>query len=164
MFSIVVEVRVRPRFFDQVGHEISIFSQNHVNLPKLWTTSSNISKSVLSKSFFCFKNWLNLFKKNNLYEEYWTKRPNDLEILIFKILYFSKIVPNFCWLCSWFWTMTRFIEKMFISSSCIHGFMSNLIKKSWTDSSGGRYLGSAFEMNLLPTSAAEPLHTYIHKD
>ena len=30
--------------------------------------------------------------------------------------------------------MTRFSEKMLISTRCIHGFMSNLIKKSWTDS------------------------------
>ena len=28
-------------------------------------------------------------------------------------------------------TMTRFSEKMLISNRCIHGFMSNLIKKSW---------------------------------
>ena len=34
-------------------------------------------------------------------------------------------------------TMTSFSEKKFISSRCIHGFMSNLIKKSWTDSSRG---------------------------
>ena len=31
--------------------------------------------------------------------------------------------------------MTWFSDKMFISTRCIHGFMSNLIKKSWTDSS-----------------------------
>ena len=31
-------------------------------------------------------------------------------------------------------TMTWFSEKMLISTRCIHGFMSNLIKKSWTDS------------------------------
>ena len=31
-------------------------------------------------------------------------------------------------------TMTRFCEKMLITTRCIHGFMSNLIKKSWTDS------------------------------
>ena len=30
--------------------------------------------------------------------------------------------------------MTRFSEKVLISTRCIHGFMSNLIKKSWTDS------------------------------
>ena len=27
-----------------------------------------------------------------------------------------------------------FSEKMLISTRCIHGFMSKLIKKSWTDS------------------------------
>jgi hypothetical protein len=31
-------------------------------------------------------------------------------------------------------TMTWFSEKMLISTWCINGFMSNLIKKSWTDS------------------------------
>ena len=31
-------------------------------------------------------------------------------------------------------TMTRFSEKMLISTRCIHAFMSNLIKQSWTDS------------------------------
>ena len=31
-------------------------------------------------------------------------------------------------------TMTWFSEKMLTSTRCIHGFMSNLIKKSWTDS------------------------------
>ena len=31
-------------------------------------------------------------------------------------------------------TMTWFSEKMLVSTRCIHGFMSNLIKKSWTDS------------------------------
>ena len=31
-------------------------------------------------------------------------------------------------------TMTWFSEKMLISTRCIHGFMSILIKKSWTES------------------------------
>ena len=31
-------------------------------------------------------------------------------------------------------TMAWFNEKMLISTKCIHGFMSNLIKKFWTDS------------------------------
>ena len=30
--------------------------------------------------------------------------------------------------------LTWFSKKMLISTRCIHGFMSNLIKKSWTDS------------------------------
>ena len=32
-------------------------------------------------------------------------------------------------------TMTLFSEKVLISNKCIGGLMSNLIKKSWTDSS-----------------------------
>ena len=31
-------------------------------------------------------------------------------------------------------TVTIFSEKVFISTRCIHGFMSNLIKQSWKDS------------------------------
>ena len=42
--------------------------------------------------------------------------------------------------------MTLVSEKMLISNSCISGLMSNLIKKSWTDSSVQRAYGeSAFE-------------------
>ena len=33
-------------------------------------------------------------------------------------------------------TMTCCSEEMPYSTRCIHGFMSNLIKKSWTDSNG----------------------------
>ena len=33
------------------------------DLPKLWTISSNISKFVLSKSFFCVENKLNISEK-----------------------------------------------------------------------------------------------------
>ena len=45
--------------------EISIFPQDHViiRLTKIWSTSSNISKFVLSKSLFCLKNWSNLSEK-----------------------------------------------------------------------------------------------------
>ena len=51
--------------------------------------------------------------------------------------FFNKNLPNF--LSALFiilvsLTMTRFREKMLISTKCMHGFMSNLIKKSWTDS------------------------------
>ena len=44
------------------------------DLPKLWTTSSYISKFVLPKSFFCVETLSNLSKKN-FYEEYSTRRP-----------------------------------------------------------------------------------------
>ena len=37
-------------------------------------------------------------------------------------------------------TMTCFSEKMLVSTICIHGFMSNLIKKSSTDSTGAVFI------------------------
>ena len=45
-------------------------------------------------------------------------------------------------------TMTLFSEKMLISTRCIHGFMSNLIKKSWTDSSVRLYSAVKFMLTL----------------
>ena len=61
-----------------------------------------------------------------------------LEILIFKILYSLKLCPFFVGSVHNFGksdnAMTRFSEKMLIFTRCIHGFMSNLLKKSWTDS------------------------------
>ena len=77
-------VRVRPKFFDQVGHETMYASSGNKHfftksdLPKLWTTSTNISKFVLSKSFFCVINWLNLSEKK-IYEEYLTRRPTFIK-------------------------------------------------------------------------------------
>ena len=57
-----------------------------------------------------------------------------LKILIFKMLYFLKFLSALFIILVGL-TMTRFSEKMLICNRCIHGFMSNLIKKSWTDSS-----------------------------
>ena len=37
-------------------------------------------------------------------------------------------------------TMTCFSEKMLVSTICIHGFMSNFIKKSSTDSTGAVFI------------------------
>ena len=45
--------------------------------------------------------------------------------------------------------MAWFSEKMLISTRCIHGFMSNLIKKSWTDST--IHLKSAQGNDLVPS-------------
>ena len=39
---------------------------------------------------------------------------------------FEEVVHNFGL------TVTLFSEKMLIFTGCIHGFMSNMIKKSWT--------------------------------
>ena len=57
-----------------------------------------------------------------------------LKILIFKMLYFLKFLSALFIILVGL-TMTRFSEKMLICNRCIHGFMSILIKKSWTDSS-----------------------------
>ena len=45
--------------------------------------------------------------------------------------------------------MTWFSEKMLIFTRCIHGFMSNLIKKSWTDSTP--YLWAMAGLPCVPT-------------
>ena len=58
------------------------------DLPKLWTTFSNISKFVLSKSFFCVKNWSNLSQKK-LYVEFLTRRPTFI-----KKCFWKEYFPN----------------------------------------------------------------------
>ena len=69
------------------------------------------------------------------------------------MLYFQKL----CWFLSALFiilislTMTRFSEKMLLSTRYIHGFMSNLIKKSLTDSkhaAGGTDAVSTYSQNL----------------
>ena len=61
---------------------------------------------------------------------------NSFESFDFESTLFSRNMPNFCWLCSQFvsLTMTLFSEKVLISNRCISGSMYNLIEKSWTDS------------------------------
>ena len=71
-------IRFRPRFFDQVGHETmnassgnkhfftkSCHRKTYQNYEQR-TTSWKISNFVLSKSFFCVKNWSNLSEKSFL--------------------------------------------------------------------------------------------------
>ena len=67
-------------------------------------------------------------------------------------------------------TVKLFSEKMLISTRCKHGFMSNLIKRSWTDSilqstlySGGETHSVAETMNSVPLVYIElqkPVPTY----
>ena len=68
-----------------------------------------------------------------------------LKILIFKVLYFLKLslILSSLFIILVGLMMTRFSEKMLISTRCIHGFMSNLIKKIWTDSTLKLFLCSA---------------------
>ena len=63
----------------------------------------NQGLGVLSKSFFCVKNWLNLSEKKSmknirLGDQFLSK--NVFENFDFWDTLFSEIVPNFCWLCS----------------------------------------------------------------
>ena len=44
--------------------------------------------------------------------------------------------------------MTLFSEKVVISYRCISGLMSNLIKKSWTDSNAGNTVRYDLDLDL----------------
>ena len=108
---------------------------SYSDLPKSWTTSLNISKFVLSKHFFCVKIWSNLSGKKNPMKNIWLGDQLLLKNVFenFNFLKFCSILlALFIILVSL--TMTRFSEKMLIFTKCTHGFMSNLIKNSWTDS------------------------------
>jgi hypothetical protein len=81
--------RGRPRFFDQVGHETMyassgnkhFFTKTHVivRVTKIMNNLLENLKFVLSKSFFCVKNWSNLSEKKKFYEEYLTRRPTFIK-------------------------------------------------------------------------------------
>ena len=74
-----------------------------------------------------------IFLKKKFYEKYLTGRPT------FNKTFFQFLLARFIILVSL--ALTRFSEKMLISTGYIHGFMSNLIKKSWTDSNVGGMRG-----------------------
>ena len=85
-----MEVRVRPRFFDQVGHETMYASSENKHFftkschPKLLTTLSNFAKIVLSKSFFGIKNQPNL-SDFFFCEEYLTRRSTFINEIFRKL-------------------------------------------------------------------------------
>ena len=105
------------------------------DLPKLWTTFSNISKFWCAKSFINVDNWSNLFKKKGV-EEYWTRRPtfikeNVLKILIFKMLHFLKILfiiwvlrsdGDICFVHPIFrlWFLVTFWQQNFKNTTILH--------------------------------------------
>ena len=65
-------------------------------IPKLWTTSSKISKFWFPKSFYSVVNWSNLSKTKlwKVFDQeinFWQKM--SLNIFIFRILYFLKMCP-----------------------------------------------------------------------
>ena len=144
--------RVHPRLFDQVGHKTmyascgnkhfftkSCHCQSYQNYEQPPPSSQNsyfqrhfsVSKidQILLKIFF--------------YEVYLITRPTFIKRCIwkfwfFKILYCLKLCPIFIGSALFIilvsLTMTRFSGKMLLSTWCVHGFMSNLIKTSWMDS------------------------------
>ena len=57
-------------------------------------------------------------------------------------------------------TMTRFSEKILISTRCIHGVMSNLIKKSWKDSNQDATL--KLKSELIYNILYIPIYRYIY--
>ena len=126
--------RDRPRFLIKLGiklllmHllEISIFSLNN-DLVRLTEIMNNLVKDLkilsLKVIFKCLKLVQSFQKKFSV-----------------KYLYAQFLSALFIILVSL--TMTTFSEKMLISTRCIHGFMSNLIKKSWTDSNANANLWS----------------------
>ena len=83
-----VLLRVRPRFFDQVGHET------------MHASSGN--QHFFTRSYHCTEVGFSFFL-------------STLFIILVGLM------------------MAGFSEKMLISTRCMHGFMSKLIKKSWKD-------------------------------
>ena len=97
--------RVRPRFFDQVGHETinassgnkhfftkSCHHQTYQNYEQPPRTSQNAD---FQSHFLNVKNWPNLSKKK-FCKEYWTRSPTFVKTL------FSKGEGAFV-LCEWIW-------------------------------------------------------------
>ena len=65
------------------------------------------------------------------FQDFWIEFDMKFD-LIFKILYFPKMCPIFVGSVAILvgLTVTLFSEKMLIFTRCIHGFMTNWIKKS----------------------------------
>ena len=87
------------------------------DLPKLWTEPTKIVfyKSWSPSQRIFFSERFNQF----------LRQKNDFESTNFEM--FKEVVHNFG-------KSDEESGKMLIFTRCIHGFMSNLIKKSWTDS------------------------------
>ena len=106
------------------------------DLPKLWTTSSNISKFWFSKCWKLVKSFQKKLSLKNigLGDQLLLKKYS--EIFYFLSMYFTFLK------CAQFLSAlfiiliglkkTLFSEKMLISNRCIWGFMPNLNKKSLT--------------------------------
>ena len=109
----------RPKFFDRIGHHVILYTSSgnkhfftkkfHCKtLPKLWTTSSNISKFWFSKSIFSVENWSTLSKKIKKY----LNNVGLLDQLLLPLLALFMILVGL--------TVTLFCEKMLISTKCTY--------------------------------------------
>ena len=94
-----VAVRVRPRLFDQVGHETMFASSEnkhfftkscHRQTYQNYEQPPQTSQNWYFQSHFSIFKIGESFRDKFFYEEYLTRRPT----------LFSKIVPNYCRLCS----------------------------------------------------------------
>ena len=116
--------------------KISVFSLNNV--------IARLTKILIFKVIFrCWK-LVESFQIFFLLEEYWTRRPNFSKRCFWKVWFLKYFIFKkwaqflsalFIILVSL--TMTLFSKKVLLSNRCIHGFMPNSQKKSWTDSISG---------------------------
>ena len=98
--------RVRPRFFDQVGHEtMYAFSGNKHFFTRSCQTYQNYEQpprtyqNLFFQSHFSVLKIGRIFPKKNFYDKYLNWRPTFInfffEIFIFDVLYFLKSHPIF---------------------------------------------------------------------
>ena len=99
-----IQTRVRPRFFDQVGHETMYassrkkhFSLNYVivRLTKimniLFEVHRTYQNSYFQSHFSVLKiGWM--FPKKNLYEEYWARRPTFIKKCFWKFWFLKYFI------------------------------------------------------------------------
>ena len=113
--------RVRPRFFDQVGHQTTNasignkhFSLNN-DLVRLTKITNNLVKDLIILSFKVIFKCLKLVKsfQKKFCEEYLIRRPtyiNEIfESFDCQSTLFTKNVPNFCRLWGWHYFVKKYL-------------------------------------------------------
>ena len=94
-------IRVRPRFFDQVGHETMYASSRnkhfftkscHHQTYKNYEQSSQTSQNLYFQSHFSVLKICFIFQKKNFYEEYSTRRPNFIKKCFWKFWFLRNFV------------------------------------------------------------------------
>ena len=89
--------RVRPRFFDQVGHETMYASSGNKHFFTKschHQTYQNYEQPPRTSRTSCFQSHFWIFPKKEFYKEYLIMRPTFINEIC------PKNVPNFCRLCS----------------------------------------------------------------